>query len=505
MQALAHFGAAVVHAHAAVGVDRDHRTRLVELRGGEADAELDRRERQAFFDHAVLGIPVCDGLAACTVVAALGQLRHQRVQDVVFDLHAVRRGVALVLTIRHTVQVGQSHIERVHAEVAGNVTHDGFDQQHALRPAKTAERGVALGVGFAAVRGDVQVAQKVSVVGVEDRAVGHRAAQVGAVAAMHQLHRIEPQHAASRIKAHLPVVAEGVAFAGDQDVVAPVQSHLDRPTELVRGERRPHGQMPGLRFFATEAATHASAHHPHLRQRDVQRVRHPVLHLARVLRAAVDQPVAVVLRNRVRDLAFQIEVFLPADLQRALQAVRCVCQGLRCIAALHRDLGQHKAARLQGLAGVQKGRCLRGLQPHVPSGLARLGVAVAHHQAHDLAHVHELRPGKNGLVVHKGGQQRVTRNVLRGDRAHHTGRGQHRLQVHGDQLRVGQGAHQRRRVQRALDQRQVVDVAGAALDLCGGAFVEAVGAGGWGIRVHARSSKRTVACPVLSNQARRSS
>jgi hypothetical protein len=199
--------------------------------------------------------------------------------------------------------------------------------------------------------------------------------------------------------------------------------------------------MPSLRFFAAEAAAHAAAHHPHLRQWDVQCVRHPVLHLAGVLGAAVDQPVAVLLRNRVRDLAFQIEMFLPADFQRALQAVGRLVQGLRRIAALHRDCGQHKAARLQGLAGAQQGRAVLRLQSHQACGLPRLGVAVTHHQAHDLAHVHELRPGKNGLVVHKGGQQRVAGDVLCGDRAHHARRGQHRLQVHGDQLRVGQGAH----------------------------------------------------------------
>ena len=119
--------------------------------------------------------------------------------------------------------------------------------------------------------------------------------------------------------------------------------------------------MPGLRFFAAKAATHAAAHHAHLRQRNVQRMRHPVLHLAWVLRAAVDQPVAVLLWNRIGDLAFQIEVLLPTDLQRTLQAVLRLGQRLRRIAALHRDLGQHKAACLQGLAGVQQGRGLCGL------------------------------------------------------------------------------------------------------------------------------------------------
>jgi hypothetical protein len=52
------------------------------------------------------------------------------------------------------------HIERIQPQMPGDVAHDGFDQEHALRPAKAAKRGVALGVGFAAVRSDVQVAQE---------------------------------------------------------------------------------------------------------------------------------------------------------------------------------------------------------------------------------------------------------------------------------------------------------------------------------------------------------
>jgi hypothetical protein len=46
VQALAHLGAAVVHQHRAVGVHMHQRAGLVEVRGVEADAELDRRERQ---------------------------------------------------------------------------------------------------------------------------------------------------------------------------------------------------------------------------------------------------------------------------------------------------------------------------------------------------------------------------------------------------------------------------------------------------------------------------
>jgi hypothetical protein len=83
-------------------------------------------------------------------------------------------------------------------------------------------------------------------------------------------------------------VTERVALARDQNVVATVESHFDWTAELVRRQRRPNRQVPGLGFFAAKAPAHAAAHHAHLRQGNVQRMRHPVLHLAGMLRATVD-------------------------------------------------------------------------------------------------------------------------------------------------------------------------------------------------------------------------
>jgi hypothetical protein len=75
--------------------------------------------------------------------------------------------------------------------VAGDVAHDGLDQDHALRPAKAAKRGVALGVELAAVGGNLHILQVVGVVAVEDGTVGHRAGQVGAEAAVGGHHQLE--------------------------------------------------------------------------------------------------------------------------------------------------------------------------------------------------------------------------------------------------------------------------------------------------------------------------
>ena len=63
-------------------------------------------------------------------------------------------------------------------------------------------------------------------------------------------------------------------------------------------------------------------HRPHVVRIDAERVRHHVLHLGGVLRRAVHQHAAVLVRNRVRDLAFEIELLLAADRAAALQSVR---------------------------------------------------------------------------------------------------------------------------------------------------------------------------------------
>ncbi len=151
VQALAHLGAAVVDQHTAIGVDRHQGTRLVELGGGEADAEFHWGDSDTALDDGVVCVEAADVLTAISVVAICRQLGHEARQYVVFHSHGVGRGVARCLSI----QVSQSHIQGIELQAAGHVAHHGFYQQHALRPAKPTKRGVALGVEFDAVRDDI--------------------------------------------------------------------------------------------------------------------------------------------------------------------------------------------------------------------------------------------------------------------------------------------------------------------------------------------------------------
>ena len=174
--------------------------------------------------------------------------------------------------------------------------------------------------------------QEVRVVAVEHRAVGYGARQIGAEAAVGGHHQFEAGDAPGVVKAHVPFVGEGVALAGDHEVVVAVQAQLDGPAELVRRQRRPHGQVAGLRFLAAKAAAHAPALHAHRVAVDAQRMRHPVLDLSGVLGAGVDQPLPLFLRQGIGDLTLQIEMLLPADFQTPLQAVRRLRQRLGRVA-----------------------------------------------------------------------------------------------------------------------------------------------------------------------------
>jgi hypothetical protein len=73
VQALAHLGAAVVDLHAAVGVHMHQRAGLVEQRGGEADAKLDRGDGQAALDDGVGSVPSQNGLSPSSILRSVLQ------------------------------------------------------------------------------------------------------------------------------------------------------------------------------------------------------------------------------------------------------------------------------------------------------------------------------------------------------------------------------------------------------------------------------------------------
>ena len=517
VQALAHLGATVVHLHAAVGVDMHQRARLVEQRGGEADAELDRRERDAALDDRAARVPLGDLLGAFAVAAGERQLRHERFEDVVLHRHLVVGDIAF----RDAVQVGQPYIERVDAEVACDVAHDAFDDDHPLRAAEAAEGRVALGVGLAAVGVDGDVFEEVGVVGVEDGSVGHRARQVGAEAAVDQHVQLQSAQAAGVVKADAVGVGKRVALAGDHEVVVAVQAQLDRPAELVRSDGGPDRQVPGLRLLAAETAAHAPAFHRDRVVGQAQCVRDPVLHLARVLCAAVHPPLLLFQRQHVGDLAFQVEMFLPADLERAGQRVRRALQRGRRVAAGHVHRRQHIALLRVRLLRREHRLQRLDIPLHQTGRAARGHHVVGHDQAADLAEELHRALSKHGFVVCEGGEQAVAGDVVGPDEGVHARQRQRGGRVDALEHPVRDRRAHWRRVQGAAHLGNVVDVGGGAGHLGARALMEARDTGGrhHGRVVHheleircihdrasrvLRLSRLMACCPWLSSQKRRS-
>ena len=110
-------------------------------------------------------------------------------------------------------------------------------------------------------------------------------------------------------------------FAGHDHVVVPVDPRLHRPPGLVGENGGDAGVERRLGFLTAEAAAHPPDLDGDGMRGEAERVGDQVLHLARVLRRAVDQHVAVFLRHGERDMAFQIELVLAADIDAALEAV----------------------------------------------------------------------------------------------------------------------------------------------------------------------------------------
>ena len=204
-----------------------------------------------------------------------------------------------------------------------------LDRERALRPAEAAEGGVALRVRLrqssrgspprAASRHCRSGTARASSPGRQVGRDGRRARPSSTSA---------PRMRPVVVEADLVVEVEAVAAAGDQEVVVAVQAQLDRALQPLRGDRGDAGEQRRLRLLAAEAAAHAPALDLHLVRRQLQRVRHEVLHLAGVLGRAVHLHAAVFLRHRVRDLAFEVELLLAADAKRPCR--RC---GAAAIAA----------------------------------------------------------------------------------------------------------------------------------------------------------------------------
>ncbi len=289
VQALAHLGATVVQVDAAIGIDVDQRTALVEEGGGEGDAELDRGQRQALLQHRVGPVEGLDGFASSLVVATGRQVRGHLFEQIVFHHLVVVGDMARLLA----VVVAPPHLQRIQATVAGDGVHDVLDGQHALGAAEAAVGGVGRQVGLAAVAGDLGVAEEIGIVGMEHGAIDDGVGQIRRIPAVARQLEADAQQAPVVIEANVVFDMEGVALAGHMHVFKARQAHLHRAsgkTGKYRAERRRH---PGLALLAAKAAAHASHVDGDPVHGDAQHLGHLLLYLGGILGGGIDQHAAV--------------------------------------------------------------------------------------------------------------------------------------------------------------------------------------------------------------------
>ena len=259
-----------------------------------------------------------DRRAAGLVVGRGLELVDDAADDVVGDGLVVGRDVAVGVA----VEVGAADLERVLAEGVGDLLHDPLGGDQALRAAEAAEGGVGNRVGLHRLGDEPYRRVVIGVVGVEERAVGDRAGEVGGEAAARGEGAVDREDAAVVVEADLVVVEEVVALAGRDHVVVAVGAELHRPVPLLGGDRGDRGEEVRLGLLAAEAAAHAPDDDRHRVRRHAEDVGDHVLHLGRVLGRGIDRDVVVLAGDREGDHALEVEVVLAADALHALQPVR---------------------------------------------------------------------------------------------------------------------------------------------------------------------------------------
>ena len=151
-------------------------------------------------------------------------------------------------------------------------------------------------------------------------------------------------------------------------------------------------------------------------------------------------------------------MLLTADFEATAEGVRRARQRGGSVTAAHGHGRQHKALCGQRLTHRQHSGQGVDVQLHFACCVARLHHGVCDHQADDLTDVFHLVHRKDGLVMHKGGQQRVAGHVGSQHHAAHTGHGQRGCSVHTQQAAVRHVRQDGRGKQRAFDFGNVVDV-----------------------------------------------
>ncbi len=184
--------------------------------------------------------------------------------------------------------------------------------------------------------------------------IHYRSAQIERVAAVAGKIDFHPTQPAIVFNAHIIAHVKRMSLAGYPHVIASGQAHFNRPAGQACRDGAQAGHARRLGFFTAKTATHSAHINRDLIHADAHDLCHQLLDLRGVLRGAEYLQRVVLTRDHHGRLGFQIEVFLPANMKRALYAVRRTGQRRLDVAALV-DMGLlHKTALQQSLFYIQQ-------------------------------------------------------------------------------------------------------------------------------------------------------
>ena len=267
---------------------------------------------------------------------------------VLFDLLAIGRLVPPL-----GIEVERPHLYGIASEMARDAVERVLHDHDTLRPAEAAEGRVRLLVGAAGIADGAEVRDPVGIVGMGERARHDPRREIEAPAGIGREHGVERPHSALVVEAHRIAIVETVPLAGRHHVDLARQPELHRPAGMVRRDRCGGCDPGGVALLAAEAAAQAAHHRRHAVKVAPEQPRADMLHLGRMLGRGMDRDVAVLTRQRKGDLAFEIEMLLPADAEFGFEPMRCTCHRRIGIAAQHRRRRLHICLSFQRRRDVE--------------------------------------------------------------------------------------------------------------------------------------------------------
>ena len=216
------------------------------------------------------------------------------------------------------VQVALAHIQRVHAEMAGDIVHCPLNDHHALGATEASEGGIGHRMGFAAVANNTRLPQAIGVVGMKHGAVDDGIGQVRRKATASGHHDVGPPQYTLVVEANVICVEKVVSLARLYHVVVARHPVFNRPPGASGKQGRDTGQRCSLGFLAAEAATHAPYFHLDFMNGEVKDFGHQLLHLGGVLAGGMNKHARVFGRLYQARLSFQVEMLLSANVHLGL-------------------------------------------------------------------------------------------------------------------------------------------------------------------------------------------